>query len=50
MVSVENEWLCIRAVSFVFIYLDLMRYHPFSTLPMAINTSISLIRSETVVF
>ena len=36
-VRVENEWLHIRAVSFVFIYLDLMRNHPFSTLSVAIS-------------
>ena len=30
MIRVENEWLRIRAVSFVFIYLDLMRNHSFS--------------------
>ena len=36
-VRVENEWLCIGAVSFVFIYLDLMLNHPFSTLPVAIS-------------
>ena len=33
----RNEWLRIRAVSFVFIYLDLMCNHPFSTFPMAIS-------------
>ena len=37
MVRVENEWLRIRAESFVFIYLDLMCNHPFSTLPVAIS-------------
>ena len=36
-VRVENEWLRITAISFVFIYLDLMRNHPFSNLPMAIS-------------
>ena len=36
-VRVENEWLRIRAVSRVFIYLDLMRNRPFSTLPLAIS-------------
>ena len=34
---VENGWLSSRAVSFVFIYLDLMRNHPFSTVPVAIS-------------
>ena len=33
----KNEWLRIRAVSFVFIHLDLMPNHPFSTLPVAIS-------------
>ena len=37
MVRVENEWLRIRNVSFVFIYLDLMCNHPFSTLPVAVS-------------
>ena len=36
-VRVENEWLCIRAVRFVFIYLDLMCNHPFWTLPVVIS-------------
>ena len=35
MGRVENEWSCFRAVRFVFIYL--MRNHPFSALPMAIS-------------
>ena len=37
MVRVENERLHIRAVSFVFIYLDLMHNHPFWTLPVVIS-------------
>ena len=45
---VENEWLRIRAVSFVFIYLDLMCKHQFSTFPWrflisaALTTKISI--------
>ena len=37
MGRVENGWLCIRAVSFVIIYIDLMHKHPFLTLPVAIS-------------
>ena len=36
-VRVKNEWLRIRAVSFVFIYFDLMRNHSFSTLIVVIS-------------
>ena len=34
---VENGWLRIKALSFIIIYIDLMRNHPFLTLLMAIS-------------
>ena len=42
----ENEWLHIRAVSFVFVYLDLMCNHSFSNLTLAISQQYNNVTSR----